>query len=891
MKVYLHYTLRSLILALLTLPSLFAQDCKPTIQTSGSATFCEGDSVVLSTTAQPNTTYRWQKEGVVLTPKTDTSLVAYTSGTYTLEATRKDELWGRGLAQARPEVTLRDIAFLQNEGWIVGDNGLFMKTIDGGQTWDTLPVPHTENFTNIFFLTSQAGWIGGQNGLLLKTADGGISWTQQPGTWSGAIEKIIFFNETAGFLRAGEQLFKTTNGGAAWTPIALPDSFQLQDVSFVDADFAWIASGNKLYKTANGGENWQLMSTLSICTSCNFQKIVAINRSTLLATRLFVQTTAISKTTDGGSTWTDIDLPFPATYPSLSNLGTSEIMFTDTLTGFLVGRMYRRTYGSYGISSGAIFKTSDGGKKWMLVYDNPYDAYPNAIALRTPTQGMVVGADGLMTTLDDQWKDVYPTRTFLDLHSVGGTSAGIFAVGGRFRHIMNVPHPDSKAVTMAWKSGQDWTKTETGSSGVLNGYTLEQIKFKNDTLGWKVGYGTLQITKDGGITWKTLFGNRMPPDLTISKAYFQTDTTGWHIARYPSFGVSTLYRFSGASRTPQPLDFGSGNNPATTNLLDLQFVNDATGFITTNIGKLAKTTDGGATWQVLTVRDGKSLQRCFFVNEQIGWVISSDGLLLKTQNGGLTWIEQSSGVNTALYGIFFNSAENGYVVGEGGVLLKTMDGGEHWLRQLTHTTQTLNDVFFTDTTHGWIVGNKGTLLQLTISECQSVSEPLTVQVNPLPVQPIISVSNNSITLVSSAERGNQWFLNTNAISGATGNEYDPAESGSYTVQVTENGCQSPMSAAYVFTITSLDELPGLATVNVFPNPTQAEVYVSLKDLSGPVAIEILSLSGQQLRVQHIASTAPESNIPLDVKGLTSGTYLVKVRAGTFSKVSKVVLNR
>jgi len=85
------------------------------------------------------------------------------------------------------------------------------------------------------------------------------------------------------------------------------------------------------------------------------------------------------------------------------------------------------------------------------------------------------------------------------------------------------------------------------------------------------------------------------------------------------------------------------------------------------------------------------------------------------------------------------------------------------------------------------------------SSCVSaMSSIVTVTVNPVPAKPAISGTDffctfGSTTLTSSSATGNQWFENGFPIGGATNQTYDAVEIGDYNVQVTTNGCSSPMS--------------------------------------------------------------------------------------------------
>lgn len=61
-------------------------------------------------------------------------------------------------------------------GWIVGQNGTFLKTTDGGNSWSQLLSPVGSNLNKVFFVDSLNGWIVGDYDVILSTIDGGRSW-------------------------------------------------------------------------------------------------------------------------------------------------------------------------------------------------------------------------------------------------------------------------------------------------------------------------------------------------------------------------------------------------------------------------------------------------------------------------------------------------------------------------------------------------------------------------------------------------------------------------------------------------------------------------------------------------------------------------------------------
>jgi photosystem II stability/assembly factor-like uncharacterized protein len=88
------------------------------------------------------------------------------------------------------------------------------------------------------------------------------------------------------------------------------------------------------------------------------------------------------------------------------------------------------------------------------------------------------------------------------------------------------------------------------------------------------------------------------------------------------------------------------------------------------------------------------------------------------------------------------------------------------------------------------------IIQTNIAECND-SNFVPVQVHPIPVKPEISQVEN--TLISSSDKGNQWFLNGNLLPNDTNKILTPTVNGNYSVQVTnEFGCLSLHSNQFAY---------------------------------------------------------------------------------------------
>lgn len=58
-------------------------------------------------------------------------------------------------------------------GWVVGEAGLVMLTMDGGLTWSRQPNSNTRSLASVFALDATTLWVGGADGMILVTVTGG----------------------------------------------------------------------------------------------------------------------------------------------------------------------------------------------------------------------------------------------------------------------------------------------------------------------------------------------------------------------------------------------------------------------------------------------------------------------------------------------------------------------------------------------------------------------------------------------------------------------------------------------------------------------------------------------------------------------------------------------
>lgn len=281
--------------------------------------------------------------------------------------------------------------FNENDGWGVTESQI-VRTNDGGINWfDATPGGSTQlGYAPFEFLDSQTLWMvlpsqDFQSGTLYHTTDGGVTWQSQPVPFSFA--NLQFLDAFHGFalaaLGAGAgseavALYTTTDGGLTWNRIfindpnvsgsndSLPLGGQKYGFTFLDSSRGWV-----------GG-------------SIPMDDYIYLYR-----------------TTDGGSTWSEVGLALPAGSESAQtgNAGPSFFSATD---GVLVVNLVMP--GDPGLAV-LVYRTNDGGETWF-----PGQVIPSA--RQTQFSSFLDGyswGDGMFYITHDagqSWSSITPGEDF-----------------------------------------------------------------------------------------------------------------------------------------------------------------------------------------------------------------------------------------------------------------------------------------------------------------------------------------------------------------------------------------------------------------------------------------------------------------------------------------------
>jgi photosystem II stability/assembly factor-like uncharacterized protein len=273
-----------------------------------------------------------------------------------------------------------------NTGFIVGDKGYILKTINGGLTWDSLSAG-TYNLNSVYFPDANTGYAVGDSGTILKTSNGGVTWDSLSSGTAYSLSSVYFIDADTGYAVGGYSgsywdycegvIIKTIDGGITWN-IQYSGGIYLSSISFSDANtgyavgftrityvFGYKYPCARIYKTSDGGRTWNLQYDGSYDTYLISVYFPEANTGYAVGSTFL-------KTIDGGTTWTD-----------LSNTGGKSVYFNSADTGYVTGNV------------GNIIKTYDAGTTWTTQPSGISDDLFSVFFNNTDT-GYAVGNNGVI---------------------------------------------------------------------------------------------------------------------------------------------------------------------------------------------------------------------------------------------------------------------------------------------------------------------------------------------------------------------------------------------------------------------------------------------------------------------------------------------------------------
>lgn len=562
------------------------------------------------------------------------------------------------------------------------------------------PTPQGNHLYAVHFPDNANGWMAGAGGTLIHTANSGTSWTSQFTGHPEDIYGIHFINSTQGYIGQGENFLVTNDGGANWNVRYRFTTLNIRAMHFLNADSGWIAGNlngsSSIQFTSDGGNTWQqkysgfddlydlkilpsghgiasgmnglcLISsdfgqTWNVTSSNTSESLNSISMSGSVA-YIAANNGTVLKSTDNGQNWTDLNNP-----ASGSSINYYEVNFNGTQNGFVSG------------ADGFTIYTTDGGATWNVSGQAAWFAgFASFIINNT---AYLAGSYGEMlksTNNGSVWNTLQQRSSEFNLHGADApSSTAIYACG------------ENGTIIMSSNGGTSWTNQPTGFFDVLR-----DIAFVNTSTGVAVGdFGTIYRTTNSGTNWNIVSSNTGESLYGVSKANAST------LYACGTNGTVVVSVNSGASWSLQstPLD---GLGIAFTSIF---FINNQTGWISTDQSEIIYTTDGGLNWNLSSIPVSGPVNSLHFINASTGWAATEYGDLLQSTDGGANWNLVYTHTSYPITKVHFSDVQNGWALGEG-FILRTADGGSTWSDELCPADILLKDAVFTSTYEGIAVGS------------------------------------------------------------------------------------------------------------------------------------------------------------------------------------------
>lgn len=325
-----------------------------------------------------------------------------------------------------------------------------------------------------------------------------------------------------------------------------------------------------------------------------------------------------------------------------------------------------------------------------------------------------------------------------------------------------------------------------------------------------------------------------------------------------------------------------------------------------NPSKLQKTTDGGVTWQALTLpapTTTAKLTAAFFLNPTTGWIVMQDNGLswfYNTSNGGTTWklLNNVQANSFPAATMKFVDANTGYAVDGQNTVYKTSSGGAVWEplprdNNITYPYVSTNDIQLMGTSQVW-AGFAG--LKMLELSTNAGGIPLPKAYFFVDTAGLSATGNVKLTNYSATTYTYQWFLNGVQISTAYNSSYthDPNRLKDTVTLIVSNGSHSDTATSYAYfnppippapppTITSFTPTSGayggyitILGTNLAPNGTAPTVT-----LGGVPALLVDVISSEDLLVW--IGTGASGNIVVTTSGGSA-------TAGLFTFIPPPVIN-
>lgn len=281
----------------------------------------------------------------------------------------------------------------QNKGWIVGSQGTFLETNDGGLNWQAKQSVTKDTIRDVYFADENQGWIlaekdvfgsfGNSPSYILETFDSGRTWKRINLENEGKERLVRIFFSKDGFGRAvGETgtFYAMQEDKITWKKMTAPVRFLLLNGNFFNQNSGLVVGGGgTIFLTEDGGNSWNKASFANQSTK-KLNSVFFINQNVGWAVGAEGK---ILTTFNGGKFW----------HEQKSNVKQDlfDVFFINTGTGWTIG------------DSGVMLQTTTAGNIWEPVQIPIKHKLEKIFFI--DRKGWAVGFGGTVLKYDDSFQE------------------------------------------------------------------------------------------------------------------------------------------------------------------------------------------------------------------------------------------------------------------------------------------------------------------------------------------------------------------------------------------------------------------------------------------------------------------------------------------------------
>jgi len=364
-------------------------------------------------------------------------------------------------------------------------------TNDGSQTWTDITPEGVNAIHCVKWSDTMTGLIFAEVNnarVLFKTIDQGQSWNTVPlpvnnNLSENTINDILFLDDMVYAVGIGGGIFFSQDIAETWT-IINESNIKVSEIDFTTEDIAYALTGSETYKSEDGGENWNFVADPGIALS-GF--VIRLDFTTASNGLILGFGNQYLKTTDGLDTFEVGDLPefffFANKFISASD---------DTI--YIAGT----TNGSF---ENKLLISNDGGDTWLPEDIGHNGEFVNNLQV-LEDGSLVVLTDFIVSHSTDAgatWNTVYTSTEFIQnalfLNAeVGYVYSSDDLSSGQVRKIINDENPTTEIVSIASDAGTTLTGFLPLDEDRLFAYGFKRAGFEQ--------YAVILKSVDAGQSWQ-----------------------------------------------------------------------------------------------------------------------------------------------------------------------------------------------------------------------------------------------------------------------------------------------------------------------------------------------------------------------------------------------------